>query len=69
MTAPAHLRGRMSVGTDWRIRAERHRWIVAQRDAGISCAHIGAALGISAGAVSDMSMRPEPTNPHTGESL
>ena len=63
MTAPTHLCGPMDRGTPWRLRMERHQWVVATREAGATWRQIGAALGISHVAAYLLTARPAPRNP------
>ena len=63
MTAPAHLCGPMDRGTPWRLRMERHQWVVASRDAGATWREIGGALGISPVSAYLLTARPAPRNP------
>lgn len=51
IAAPAHLRGRMSHATSWRIRASRRQWIVDAMAAGETYTTCGQALGITPAAV------------------
>ena len=63
LTAPARIRGPMTRGTDWRIRAERQTWVADQIAAGHSYAAIAKALGVSAPVVRQVVRQPRITNP------
>lgn len=67
MTASAHLYGPMDRGTPWRLRMDRHQWVVATREAGATWRQIGAALGISHVAAYLLTARPAPRHPRGQE--